>query len=160
MFGRLEAPEIEEVLYRQYLGRLGCSGYGRTYIVPISYAYDGSCLYFHTNPDGEKLKIMRSNPEVCFQVDSMENMANWKSVICWGTFEEIQNEQERAAALKLLLARKLPTIASQTVKLSPNWPFHPNNYNDIKGVVFRICITEKSGKFENIQKAVEMNIFI
>src|SRR5690349_200196 len=133
MFGELEAQEIEEVLTRQHIGRLGCSAERRTYIVPISYAYDGKYLYFHSSHEGEKLKLMRKNPEVCFQTDSTENMASWKSVICWGTFEEITNEQERVAALKILLDRKLPLVTSQTVKISPNWPFHPHNYNDIKG---------------------------
>jgi len=32
---------------------------------------------------------MRKNPEVCFQLDVIENLASWRSVICWGTFEEL-----------------------------------------------------------------------
>jgi nitroimidazol reductase NimA-like FMN-containing flavoprotein (pyridoxamine 5'-phosphate oxidase superfamily) len=160
MFGSLQQQEIEEVLTRQYVGRLGCSANGRTYIVPISYAYDGNYLYFHAAREGDKIQMMRENPEVCFQTDIMENMASWKSVICWGTFEELTDEAERTEALKLLLSRELPIIASQTVKLTPNWPFQPEDFNEIKGIVFRISITEKTGRFENIQRHAETNTFV
>ena len=160
MLGNLQQQEIEEVLTRQYVGRLGCSANGRTYIVPISYAYDGNYLYFHAAREGDKIQIMRENPEVCFQTDTMENMASWKSVICWGTFEELTDEAERTEALKVLLSRELPIIASQTVKLTPNWPFQPEDYNEIKGIVFRIRISEKTGRYETIQKQAEMNTFI
>src|SRR3954463_14619364 len=150
MFGILDSYQIEEVLNHQYVGRLGCSANGRTYIVPISYAYDGKCLYFHAAQEGNKIQMMRDNPEVCFQTDIMENMASWKSVICWGTFEELTDEPQRTEGLKILLSRELPIITSQTVKLTPNWPFQPDDYNEITGIVFRIRITEKTGRFENI----------
>ena len=161
MFGSLQQQEIEEVLTRQYVGRLGCSANGRTYIVPISYAYDGNYLYFHAAREGDKIQMMRENPEVCFQTDTMENMASWKSVICRGTFEELTKEAERTEALKVLLARELPIITSQTVRITPSWPFQPEDYNEIKGIVFRIRITEKTGRFENISyKTAEMASFI
>lgn len=161
MFGRLQDYEVEEVLTRQYVGRLGCSADGRTYIIPISYAYDGKYLYFHAAGEGRKIEMMRKNREVCFQTDSMENMASWKSVICWGIFEEVVDEQQRTDALKVLLGRELPVITSQTVHISPNWPFHPADYKDIKGIVFRILITEKSGRFENLlnQRNTETTAF-
>jgi hypothetical protein len=160
MFGTLDNQEIEKVLTHQYIGRLGCSAEGRTYIVPISYAYDGNYLYFHAAREGAKIQIMRQNPEVCFQTDLMENMACWKSVICRGKFEEVTDKQERVNALEVLLARELPLIASQTVKLTPSWPFHPDDLNEIGGIVFRISITEKTGRFETIQKVAGMNAFV
>ena len=159
MFGKLEAQELDNVLLHQYMGRLGCSAGGRTYVVPISYAYDGTYIYAHTH-EGKKIDMMRENPEVCFQTDTMENMACWKSVICRGKFEEVTDKQERVNALEVLLARELPLIASQTVKLTPSWPFHPDDLNEIGGIVFRIGITEKTGRFETIQKVAGMNAFV
>ena len=42
------------------------------------------------------LDIMRKNPNVCFEVESMSNMANWQSVILNGTFHELKgNEAEK-----------------------------------------------------------------
>jgi nitroimidazol reductase NimA-like FMN-containing flavoprotein (pyridoxamine 5'-phosphate oxidase superfamily) len=91
---------------------------------------------------------MRKNPNVCFQIDEMENMANWKSVIMWGGYEELTDKKERNEGLQKLIARMLPQIASGTVKLSPQWPFPTNDFSKIRGIVFRIRITEKTGRFE------------
>ena len=48
MFGRLDPEEIDELLHQQIVGRIGCHSDGVTYIVPISYAYDGKYIYAHT----------------------------------------------------------------------------------------------------------------
>ena len=32
--------------------------------------------------------------------------------------------------------------------LGEDWPFAPDNLNDIKGVVFKIELSEKTGRFE------------
>jgi len=150
MMGKLSAVEIEEVLSSQILGRIGCSADGLTYVVPISYAYDGNYLYCHTH-EGMKLSIMRKNPAICFEVDEMKNMANWKSVVVQGRFEELDDQIDRKHALDLLNKRVLPLISSQTTHLTPYWPFPPDDYKQIKGVVFRIALLEKSGRFENDQ---------
>jgi nitroimidazol reductase NimA-like FMN-containing flavoprotein (pyridoxamine 5'-phosphate oxidase superfamily) len=86
MFGTLENNEIEELLSQQLVGRIGCHAADTTYIVPISYAYDGEYIYGHSF-EGMKLNMMRENPKVCFQVDNMHNMANWQSVVAWGEFD-------------------------------------------------------------------------
>jgi nitroimidazol reductase NimA-like FMN-containing flavoprotein (pyridoxamine 5'-phosphate oxidase superfamily) len=92
--------------------------------------------------------MMRKNPKVCFQIDEMENMANWKSVVTWGTYEELKNEEERNEGLEKLISRMLPEISSETVKLSPQWPFPTNDFTKIRGIIFRIRLTEKTGRFE------------
>ena len=149
MFGTLDSADIEKILSQNIVGRIGCHANGKTYVVPISYAYDGECVYAHSY-EGLKLSMMRKNPAVCFQVDRMEDMADWQSVIAWGTFEELTNEEERNKGLKKLIDRLTPAIASKTVKLSPQWPFPTNDFSSIKGVIFRICLDEKSGRFEGI----------
>ena len=77
---------------RQIIGRIGCSNGSKTYIVPISYAYDGECVYCHTH-EGMKIEYMRRNPNVCFEVDHQHNMANWQSIIAWGVFEELTDSE-------------------------------------------------------------------
>jgi nitroimidazol reductase NimA-like FMN-containing flavoprotein (pyridoxamine 5'-phosphate oxidase superfamily) len=150
MFGKLGKSQIEKVITDNIVGRLGCHADGKTYVVPISYAYDGRFIYARTF-EGLKISMMRKNPDVCFQIDEMENMANWRSVVAWGTFEELTGEEERNAGLQKLIARILPEISSETVKLSPQWPFPTEDYTKIEGIVFRIRLTEKSGRFEMIE---------
>jgi uncharacterized protein len=147
MFGSLDTEEIEALIYQQFIGRIGCHADDTTYVVPISYAYDGEYIYGHTF-EGMKLNLMRKNPKVCFQVDDMHDMANWQSVIAWGKFEELKSSAERDHALKILIERTLPLVHSETMHLSPQWPFPSEDLADITGIVFRIGLKNKSGRFE------------
>ncbi len=148
MFGILTSGEIEEMLANQLIGRIGCNADNRTYVVPISYAYDGENVYCHTY-EGLKVMMMRTNPDVCFEVDTMDNLANWRSVIAWGIFEELTNKNDQRLAVQKLNNRKVPGIASQTLQFSPQWPFATNDDIDqVDGIVFRIKLYEKTGRFE------------
>lgn len=147
MLGTLQQEQIEEVLKHQVFGHIGCSIDGETYIVPISYAYDGNAIYCHTH-EGKKTEIMRRNPKVCFQVEEMKNMADWKSVVVQGQYEELTGKQERKAAMQTLLNRYLPILSSVTTHLGSLWPFQNGDTESIEGVVFRIAIQDKTGRFE------------
>ena len=119
--------------------------------MPVSYAYDEGSIYCHSL-EGQKLAMMRNNPKVCFQVDEMKDMANWKSVITWGNFEEIDDEMERRKALHILSARRLPISSSITTHLGETWPFTDEGANVLKGIAglfFRISLKEKSGEYES-----------
>lgn len=148
MLGTLSEIEIEAVLKEQLVGHLGCHANDMTFVVPMSYAYDGMYVYGHS-AEGLKIDLMRRNPEVCFEVENMKDQANWKCVIAWGAFEELHDPPEKLAALKVLLDRILPLESSETTHLYPEWPFPSNNICDIKGVVFRIRLSRKTGRFEN-----------
>jgi len=153
MFGKMDNTQIEKVISDNFVGRLGCNADGKTYIVPISYAYDGEYIYFHTY-EGMKVDMMRKNPNVCFQVDKMDNMASWESVIAWGTSEELTNPKERKVGLQNLIDRVLPKISSKTVQLTTQWPFPPDDISMINGIIFRINLHEKSGRFEKMDPQV------
>lgn len=139
---------MEELISQQFIGRVGCHADDTTYIVPISYAYDGTYVYGHTF-EGMKINMMRKNSKVCFEVDNTKNLANWQSVICQGTFEELPNGHEKDEAVRKLEDRVLPILHSETMHLSPLWPFRSGDV--IQGIIFRIRLTEKTGRFENSQ---------
>jgi nitroimidazol reductase NimA-like FMN-containing flavoprotein (pyridoxamine 5'-phosphate oxidase superfamily) len=150
MIGKLSPSEIEDVLSLQCVGRIGCHDKDNIYVVPISYAYDGENIYCH-GYEGKKIELMRMNPGVCFEVDEMKDMANWKSVILQGQFEEINDKKERDKALEILVNRRLPISSSITTHLGQTWPFVGDGFkglSDIPGIVFRISIQEKTGRFE------------
>jgi uncharacterized protein len=147
MLGVLNNHEIEQVLTQQLVGRIGCHGKGTTYIVPVSYVYNGERVIVRSR-SGMKVDVMRENPNVCFEVEEFENMGNWKTVIAWGIFKELTEPEERKQALQALLQRRLPIISSEMAQLSPNWPFEPKDVNVIEGVVYEIVLKEKTGRFE------------
>ena len=70
MIGELAMNEIDQVLREGVIGRIGCHARGRTYVVPVTYVYDGVSIIGHTG-DGLKVRMMRENPVVCFEVDQL-----------------------------------------------------------------------------------------
>ena len=157
MIGLLSDNEIEAVLGQGIMGRIGCHHDGTTYVVPISYAYNHGKVYALTG-EGLKLSIMRKNPEVCFEVETQTNMANWRSVIAWGTFKELTDPAERKIGLYNLTSRILPLESSQTTHLYADWPFPPDDLNKIKGVVFQISLNKKTGRFEKKESKLSANL--
>ena len=149
MLGKLNAIEIDQLLRCQLVGRIGCHAGGLTYVVPVSYAYDGDFVYVHTY-NGMKIDMMRQNPKVCFQVDDTKKLANWKSVISWGEFEELTDTRAKKEALQKLQAREFPILSSETMHISKEWPFTEDNDVELPGIFFRIRLTEKTGRFEKI----------
>ena len=147
MLGRLNNSQIEDVLNNQIVGRIGCHADDITYIVPISYAYDGAYVFAHTF-EGKKISIMRKNSNVCFEVDVIKDMANWQSVVAWGNYEELGQGDDRDYALEKLSGRALALFASETVRLSEDWPFPISDMSEIQGIVFRIRLMQKTGRFE------------
>jgi nitroimidazol reductase NimA-like FMN-containing flavoprotein (pyridoxamine 5'-phosphate oxidase superfamily) len=155
MFGKLRNEEIEELIRNQFIGRIGCHANDLTYVVPVSYAYDGTYIYGRTF-EGMKMAMIRKNPRVCFEVDNTKNLANWQSVVAWGELEEIKEKEQRVVALQKLQDRVLPIISSETMHITPQWPFAPDDINNVDGIVYRIRLTDKTGRFE---KSVEEFFF-
>src|SRR5579864_8874055 len=91
MIAPLPDSEIERLLSEEFVGRLACSADGRPYVVPIAYAYHDGYIYSHTT-EGLKVRMMRRNRNVCFEVDRVQDEFNWRSVVAWGTFEELRGE--------------------------------------------------------------------
>ena len=135
----MSADEIDAVLRAQTLARLACQESGRPYIVPIAYAFDGEAVIVHSI-EGEKVRIMRENPRVCFQVDAIDGMTTWRSVIGWGDFEELRGAEARDA-LRSLIGRLLPPGAVP----EGSDPFAPPGLED-RVVMFRVKLTERSGR--------------
>ena len=103
MIEELSPEEIEEILDSTVVGRIGCHAEGSTYVVPIIYAYEGGSVYV-ASVEGRKTRMMRQNPEVCFEVDERHEGGGWRSVIADGTYVELDAAgSERVLAL---LARR------------------------------------------------------
>ena len=108
MLGELSEREVDKVLYGEQLGRIGCHADGVTYVVPVSYVYDGTHIYALSG-EGMKVRMMRKNPKVCFEVEHVERWYHWRTAIVWGTFEELRDE-EAERAYHLLHTRLTPLV--------------------------------------------------
>jgi nitroimidazol reductase NimA-like FMN-containing flavoprotein (pyridoxamine 5'-phosphate oxidase superfamily) len=133
-------------VYLEVLGQIGCHASGRTYVVPITYASDGKAIHAYSF-DGLKLRMMRANPSVWFEVDRFNTFAGWESVVVQGRFEELAGEEARAA-------RRLLIDTFQRLRMP--WALVPPRAAD-EGwerpwgqipVVYRVVPLEMSGRFE------------
>jgi len=130
-------------LLEHSVGRIGCSLGDRAYVVPVSYAYDGSHVYGYT-ADSLKLHAMRENPLVCFEVDEIDSACDWRSVVASGEFEELAAD-EAIVALELLSTRLrvVSAAAADTQCAAHTSVTRRGRY----GVAYRIRLTEKVGRF-------------
>lgn len=149
MLGELSPEEIEEVLRSEITGRIGCHADGRTYVVPVTYAYEGGHVYCHS-AEGLKLRMMRKNPVVCFEVDRVRDMGNWRSVIATGRFEELSGG-DALPAMDILIKRFV--AIERPDQPHPSYVFRdseaePSRTDGQEIVIFRIRLAEKSGRFE------------
>lgn len=149
MRGELNDTQIRNVLTSQVLGRLAYTEDKQPYIVPVTYSYDGEYIYGQTN-EGTKLKALRKNPNVSFEVDMMTDMTNWQSVVVLGTFEALkQDEAEHAREVLFNNVFSLMTTSkvhshehAATAKVDDS--------NRVKLVVYRIKIKSISGRYEKV----------
>ena len=136
MVGLLSQGEIEALLRRRRIGRIGYCVEDRPYVVPVNYAYDGLGIYVLSGP-GRKIDAMRAQPRVCFEVEDIDESAgavDWRSVIADGVYEELTSDAERRAALTLL-----GKICPESRTCMPVIPTGM--------IVFRLDLTEKTGRF-------------
>ncbi|MFH1084550.1 MAG: pyridoxamine 5'-phosphate oxidase family protein [Chloroflexota bacterium] len=108
-----DRAEIEAVLTGATVLRLGLWDGVEPYVVPMSYGYDGACLYLHSAHEGRKIEILRQFPRVCFEVEgegqavTAERACAWgvryASVIGWGTVTFVSDPDDKAAGLNVIM---------------------------------------------------------
>jgi nitroimidazol reductase NimA-like FMN-containing flavoprotein (pyridoxamine 5'-phosphate oxidase superfamily) len=144
MLGELTDRQIDLVLQCQMIGRIGCYANEKVFITPVTYALHEGYIYAHSK-DGHKVKAMRNNPKVCFQVDAIENMRNWRSVIIWGEYEELTEDHDQLLGMQIMADRLAPFLVSESI--SPARSFFKSS-PERKAIVYRIRMIEKIGRFE------------
>jgi uncharacterized protein len=151
MIGHLTDSEIEQLLQSESVGRIGCWADGRVYVVPVTYAFAHGDVYGHSSV-GMKVRMMRANPRVCFEVDRVVSQSNWQSVIAWGAYEELQGD-DALVGVERLLARLGPLVlgAAGLPAEKVSAPLVTLAHAILQhGVVYRIRLTERTGRFERI----------
>ena len=105
--------EIESVIKKALVCRLGMADENRPYIVPLSFGYRDGSLFFHSAKEGKKLDIIRKNNKVCFEIDTDHEIAEsekackwgmkYKSVIGFGNAFIIEDTESKKTALNVIM---------------------------------------------------------
>lgn len=129
----LDPAGIEDLFTNALVGRIACASpdvnNGRPTIVPLAYGYDGEAAYA-VGPVGQKIRIMRAQPLISFEVDEAEAEDRWRSAVAEGVYEELTSPEQREAGLHVIFGeRERPSI--------------PESH-----IVYRLHFTAKTGRFE------------
>lgn len=137
-FRELDAAECTAILARHHVGRLAFSRKDRVDIEPIHYVFDEGWLYGRTQP-GTKLEVITHNRWIAFEVDEIDALFDWRSVVVKGGFYLLRadggpHETEAYEKGLAILRRLIPET------LTANDPL-PD-----RAIVFRINIDELFGR--------------
>ncbi|MBI9108206.1 MAG: pyridoxamine 5'-phosphate oxidase family protein [Spirochaetales bacterium] len=113
-----DKSEIERIITVAEVARLAINREGGApYIVPMNFGYEGGTFYFHSAGAGLKLDLLKADPRVCIEVENLstfkkdgkDSPCDWgmdyKSIIATGRAEFITDFDEKAKALKAVIAK-------------------------------------------------------
>lgn len=105
--------EIEDVIHRSIVCRIGMSDDDMPYVVPLCFGYQDNAIYVHGSLKGKKAEILRKNPNVCFEFDidaeivEAETACEWgmryQSVIGFGRASFLEESDEKRRALDVIM---------------------------------------------------------
>ena len=137
-FGELARDECEAVLARNNVGRLAFSFRDRVDIEPIHYVFSDGWLYGRTS-HGSKLTPLEHNHWVAFEVDEVEEVFTWRSVVVHGAFYPLSPDgPEREAEAWARAIDLLRHVVPETWTSSDPVAF--------RTVVFRIYVDSMTGR--------------
>jgi len=137
--------EIDTVLSKATVCRIGLIDRDIPYIVPLNFGYKNNCLYFHSAHIGKKIELITKNNMVCFEVDIDHNIVNtgipcnWSSkyvsVIGYGKARFITNTEQKQEALNIIIDHYSP---------GTSYNFPEKNMHEVAIII--IEITQMTGK--------------
>ncbi|MFC1643836.1 pyridoxamine 5'-phosphate oxidase family protein [Candidatus Omnitrophota bacterium] len=105
---------IRDIVDQAVILRLGLCKDNKPYVVPLSFGFDGDFIYFHSAKAGMKIDYLRSNPNVCFELESKTELLrhetdpckfdfSYRSVIGFGEASELTSNDEKRKALNVIM---------------------------------------------------------
>ena len=108
-----DIEEIEKIIKKAKVCRLGLVDNDEPYIVPVNFGYERNALYFHCALEGRKIELIKKNNKICFEIDtdveivSSEKPCDWttkyRSIIGVGRARILDNDEEKTHGLSLLM---------------------------------------------------------
>jgi len=91
MIKKLEISECLKILDSNFIGHLAYIFGESPFILPITYFYDAeeNCILSYS-AKGHKIEAMRKHATIALQVDEIQSIQKWNSVLIHGSFEELE----------------------------------------------------------------------
>jgi uncharacterized protein len=138
----LDRAGIEAILARNHVGRIGYIERERVELRPVHYVFDDGWIYGRTSP-GTSLEALgkagKYGTDVVFEVDEVEGMFRWRSVLVHGGFYVLDRDDEEFGYETWMKALGLlRTLLPETMRSSDPVP--------AREVLFRISMEVASGR--------------
>lgn len=104
--------EIEEIIKKAIVCRLGLADKDEIYIVPVNFGYERNAIYFHSALEGRKVELIKRNNKVCFEIeadvgiektDKSNCSVQYRSVIGMGRAYILESDEEKLRGLKAIM---------------------------------------------------------
>ncbi len=145
-----DRQQIEAILSKAKFLRLALSDAETPYIVPMSFGYKENVIYLHSSQKGEKIKILKKNPKVCFEAavetelitadDLCKYNVRYRTVIGHGKAKFLEDYNEKVEGL---------TVLSEHYGMKGPFEFEEWNVNRL--CVIKIEIEKMTGKESGFQ---------
>lgn len=137
----LEEKTAWKLLSEQKFGHLGCLlPTGEPYVVPVNYLVQDEKIYIHSLP-GQKIDALRENRKTCLQVEKIDDLFHWQSVIVFGEFQEVKRKNE--------IIKVMQEFVKKFDRLTPVEAMIEDEWNAGGIIVFRINIKRITGMKES-----------
>jgi nitroimidazol reductase NimA-like FMN-containing flavoprotein (pyridoxamine 5'-phosphate oxidase superfamily) len=140
-------PELLDIIRRsQWCHVAMVDQDNKPYVIPMNFGFSDDTIYIHGAGEGKKIEILKNNPEVCinFSIDhelryqSEQVACSWsmkyRSVLCYGKVEFIEDPAEKVAAMNLVMAHYTDR----------EFKFNPPSIREVK--VMRIKVIRFEGR--------------
>ncbi|MDP8200535.1 MAG: pyridoxamine 5'-phosphate oxidase family protein [Candidatus Tenebribacter burtonii] len=101
-----------DIITKTQVCYLGMSKGNLPYVLPINFGFHDNTIYFHCALKGEKIEILKDNPNIClvFNIDNklINNVPQddwsiyYKSVIVYGKIQFIKDITEKQEAINIM----------------------------------------------------------
>ncbi len=105
--------EIEDIIKKATVCRIGLVDNDEAYIVPVCFGYEKNTLYFHSALIGRKVELIKENNKICFEMEAdvqvvrAEKPCRWamkyRSVFGVGRAEILESDEEKSHGLELII---------------------------------------------------------
>jgi nitroimidazol reductase NimA-like FMN-containing flavoprotein (pyridoxamine 5'-phosphate oxidase superfamily) len=145
---RYDRDTVHAVLDAGLLAHVGFVVDGDPFVIPMVHARSGDHLLLHGSPATRLFRALRPAPRICVTVTLVDGLVlarsafhhsiNYRSAVVVGHPEQVEDLDERAAALDVITERLAP---------GRNEHLRPMSDKDLRGTrVVRLPITEASAK--------------
>ncbi|AGA68277.1 putative flavin-nucleotide-binding protein [Desulfitobacterium dichloroeliminans LMG P-21439] len=142
----LDSEVLHSVINQATVCRIGLVKEDRPYVIPLSFGFDGSNIYFHSARSGEKVEILKVNNHVCLEFEQDISIIEGEKPCDWSARYLTVVVHGRAELVEEFVDKKygLGQIAEHYQVSGEQYPFTAEEIRPV--LVYKVTIEEIVGK--------------